>query len=174
MNYPLICNSSSFNTISPKVPRVWNFNVKPIFCTSFHSNNPSNNTINRHFKLPLSDQSRPVLSPNIDRIGPGEVSVRGTKRGRGGKDVKRRFGEVGIGQMLVVCGLGYWVQGFRCFPWLALNFNMAHNLNLHPLTLQLVQNTGNLPMVAKPLYGILSDALYIGGAHRIPYICIGG
>ncbi|XP_044484252.1 probable folate-biopterin transporter 9, chloroplastic isoform X2 [Mangifera indica] len=28
-------------------------------------------------------------------------------------------------------------------------------------------------MVAKPLYGILSDALYIGGAHRIPYICIG-
>ncbi|KAK4406013.1 putative folate-biopterin transporter 9, chloroplastic [Sesamum angolense] len=63
-----------------------------------------------------------------------------------------------------------WVQGF---PWLALNFHMAHNLNMHPSTLQLVQNSGNLPMVAKPLYGILSDALYIGGAHRIPYVSIG-
>lgn len=76
--------------------------------------------------------------------------------------------------MMILCGFGYWVQGFRCFPWLALNFHMAHNLNLHPSTLQLVQNTGNLPMVAKPMYGILSDALYIGGAHRIPYISIGG
>ncbi|OIW20430.1 hypothetical protein TanjilG_11129 [Lupinus angustifolius] len=28
-------------------------------------------------------------------------------------------------------------------------------------------------MVAKPIYGILSDTIYIGGAHRIPYICIG-
>ncbi|OMO95308.1 hypothetical protein COLO4_15998 [Corchorus olitorius] len=51
---------------------------------------------------------------------------------------------------------------------------MAYNLNLNPSTLQLVQNSGNLPMVAKPLYGILSDVLYIGGAHRIPYISIGG
>ncbi|KAA8548898.1 hypothetical protein F0562_000582 [Nyssa sinensis] len=79
----------------------------------------------------------------------------------------------GSQEMLVLCGFGYWVQGFRCFPWLALNFHMAHNLNLHPSTLQLVQNSGNLPMVAKPLYGVLSDALYIGGAHRIPYISIG-
>ncbi|TKY49852.1 folate-biopterin transporter 9 [Spatholobus suberectus] len=51
---------------------------------------------------------------------------------------------------------------------------MASNLNLHPSTLQLVQNSANLPMVAKPLYGILSDAIYIGGAHRIPYVVIGG
>ncbi|GAB4851363.1 hypothetical protein Ancab_030762 [Ancistrocladus abbreviatus] len=51
---------------------------------------------------------------------------------------------------------------------------MAHNLNFQPSVLQLVQNSGNLPMVAKPLYGILSDALYIGGAHRIPYVSIGG
>ncbi|XP_031250987.1 probable folate-biopterin transporter 8, chloroplastic [Pistacia vera] len=173
MNYPLICNNNSFSTISPKVPRVRDFNVKPMFCTSFHSNNPSSNTVNRGFKLPLIDKTRPVLSPNIVRTGSGEVSVRESKRGKGEKDVKRGFGEVGIRQMLVLCGLGYWVQGFRCFPWLALNFHMAHNLNLHPSTLQLVQYSGNLPMVAKPLYGILSDALYIGGAHRIPYICIG-
>ncbi|CAB4292479.1 unnamed protein product [Prunus armeniaca] len=75
--------------------------------------------------------------------------------------------------MLFLCGFGYWMQGFRCFPWLALNFHMAHNLNMHPSTLQLVQHSGNLPMVAKPFYGILSDALYISGAHRLPYISIG-
>ncbi|PIA36205.1 hypothetical protein AQUCO_03400252v1 [Aquilegia coerulea] len=75
--------------------------------------------------------------------------------------------------MLFLCGFGYWVQGFRCFPWLALNFHMAHTLKLHPSTLQLVQNSANFPMVAKPLYGVLSDALYINGAHRIPYISIG-
>ncbi|KAK3023385.1 hypothetical protein RJ639_044241 [Escallonia herrerae] len=69
--------------------------------------------------------------------------------------------------------LGYWVQGFRCFAWLGLNFHMAHNLNYHPSTLQLVQNFGNLPLLAKPLFGILSDAIYIGCAHRIPYISIG-
>ncbi|KAF6141061.1 hypothetical protein GIB67_006506 [Kingdonia uniflora] len=76
-------------------------------------------------------------------------------------------------EMLVLCGIGYWVQGFRVFPWLALNFHMVHALNLQPSMLQLVQNFGNLPMVAKPLYGVLSDALYIWGAHRIPYISIG-
>lgn len=86
----------------------------------------------------------------------------------------RVISQVGSEEMSVLCGFGYWVQGFRCFPWLALNFHMAHNLNLHPSILQLVQSAGNLPMVAKPLYGILSDALYIGGSHRIPYICIGG
>lgn len=87
---------------------------------------------------------------------------------------RTQFSQVGSKQMSVLCGLGYWVQGFRCFPWLALNYHMAYNLNLNPSILQLVQNTGNLPMVAKPLYGILSDALYIGGSHRVPYISIGG
>ncbi|CAM8953189.1 unnamed protein product [Rhodiola kirilowii] len=81
--------------------------------------------------------------------------------------------QVWFKQMLSFCGLGYWVSGFRCFPWLALNIHMAQNLNMHPSTLQMVQNSGNLPMVAKPLYGVISDALYIGGAHRIPYVCIG-
>ncbi|KAL6581918.1 hypothetical protein OROMI_005932 [Orobanche minor] len=82
--------------------------------------------------------------------------------------------QMGNQDMMVLCGLGYYVNGFRGFPWLALNFHMAHNLNMNPSTLQLVQNSGNLPMVAKPLYGILSDSLCIGGAHRIPYISIGG
>lgn len=81
---------------------------------------------------------------------------------------------IGFKQMLNLCGFGYWVQGFRCFPWLALNFHMANSLNMNPSTLQLVQIFGTLPMVAKPLYGILSDAIFIGGSHRLPYISIGG
>lgn len=76
--------------------------------------------------------------------------------------------------LMVVLGLGYWVQGFRVFPWWALNFYFKDNLRLDPATMQFLQNTVNLPMVAKPIYGIFSDAVYIGGAHRLPYICIGG
>ncbi|KAL2335880.1 hypothetical protein Fmac_010326 [Flemingia macrophylla] len=96
-----------------------------------------------------------------------EYEERGNKVGSPKPNVGKR-------EMVVLCGLGYWVQGFRCFPWLALNFHMASNLHLHPSTLQLVQNTANFPMVAKPLYGIISDAIYIHGAHRMPYLIIGG
>lgn len=101
------------------------------------------------------------------------VREKGKKEKRVHEEEKGPPPLVGSKQMLLLCGLGYWVQGFRCFPWLALNFHMASNLNLHPATLQLVQYSANLPMVAKPLFGILSDAFYIGGAHRIPYIVIG-
>lgn len=86
---------------------------------------------------------------------------------------KSGFFEKSSQEMLVLCGFGYYMNGFRGFPWLALNFHMAYNLNMDPSVLQIVQNCGNLPMVAKPLYGILSDALYIGGARRIPYVSIG-
>ncbi|KAE8077548.1 hypothetical protein FH972_016105 [Carpinus fangiana] len=70
-------------------------------------------------------------------------------------------------------GFGVWVQGFRCFPWMAVNFFLKDGLNVDPSTLQLLQNSANLPMVAKPLYGIVSDAVYVGGQHRIPYIAVG-
>ncbi|XP_074581480.1 putative folate-biopterin transporter 8, chloroplastic [Curcuma longa] len=76
-------------------------------------------------------------------------------------------------QVWALCGFGYWVQGFRCFPWLALNFHLVHALHLSPSTLQLVQHAGCLPMVAKPLFGVISDSVYIGGARRLPYIAIG-
>ncbi|XP_004516336.1 probable folate-biopterin transporter 8, chloroplastic [Cicer arietinum] len=89
------------------------------------------------------------------------------------KEKKKKGLQIGTKQMLILCGFGYWLQGFRCFPWLGLNFHMASNLNLHPSMLQLVQYSANLPMVAKPLYGILSDVIYVGGAHRIPYIITG-
>jgi hypothetical protein len=38
----------------------------------------------------------------------------------------------------------------------------------------LSQNAGNLPLIAKPLFRVLSDTVYIGHAHRLPYIPIGG
>ncbi|PRQ60751.1 putative folate-biopterin transporter, major facilitator superfamily domain-containing protein [Rosa chinensis] len=72
-----------------------------------------------------------------------------------------------------VLGLGYWVQGFRCFPWLAVNFFLKDGLQVDSSTLQLLQNSANLPMVGKPLYGLVSDAIYIAGQHRIPYLALG-
>ncbi|KAL6001802.1 hypothetical protein ACLOJK_041780 [Asimina triloba] len=70
-------------------------------------------------------------------------------------------------------GLGFLVQGFRCFPWTAVNFFLKDGLGVAPSTLQLLQSSVNFPMVGKPLYGIVSDALYIRGQHRIPYIAVG-
>ncbi|KAG6650355.1 probable folate-biopterin transporter 7 [Carya illinoinensis] len=70
-------------------------------------------------------------------------------------------------------GLGFLVQGFRCFPLMALNFFLKDGLNVDSSALQLLLNSANFPMVAKPLYGIVSDAVYINGQHRIPYIAVG-
>ncbi|XP_019420127.1 PREDICTED: probable folate-biopterin transporter 7 isoform X2 [Lupinus angustifolius] len=76
-------------------------------------------------------------------------------------------------QVKKVLGLGYWVQGFRCFPWLAVIFFLKDGLSVDPSTLQILQNSANLPMVGKPFYGLLSDSIYIFGQHRIPYIALG-
>eukprot|EP00249_Psilotum_nudum_P004783 c18280_g1_i1 orf=349-1866(-) len=70
--------------------------------------------------------------------------------------------------------LSYWVQGFRCFPWIAIVFYFKDVLQVDPVTLQFVLTTVNLPMIAKPIYGIISDAVYIRGAHRVPYLIFGG
>ncbi|GLT42070.1 hypothetical protein SLA2020_160920 [Shorea laevis] len=140
--------------------------LKPIYCSSQHHKIPSSpNTIEN--RKPKTHDIDPIILTTTR-----EVSHKKEKKNRGNEE-KSWFSHAGREEMMVLCGFGYWVQGFRCFPWLALNFHMAHNLNLYPSTLQLVQNFGNLPMVAKPLYGVLSDALSIGGAHRIPYISIG-
>ncbi|XP_075510997.1 putative folate-biopterin transporter 7 isoform X2 [Primulina tabacum] len=73
----------------------------------------------------------------------------------------------------LLLGIGYWVQGLRCFPWMGVNFFLKDGLKMDPSTLQILQNSANLPMVAKPFYGILSDSFYISGQHRVPYIAIG-
>ncbi|KAL6291856.1 hypothetical protein ACE6H2_009366 [Prunus campanulata] len=82
--------------------------------------------------------------------------------------------EEGTDKIRKVVGFGYWVQGFRCFPWMVVNFFLKDGLCVDSSTLQLLQNSANLPMVAKPLYGVVSDAVYIRGQHRIPYIAFGG
>lgn len=104
------------------------------------------------------------------------LSIATTRRNNGMSESEEtvRFEQVGGKGISALCGLGYWVQGSRCFPWLALNFHMVHSLGLQPSTLQLVQYSCSLPMVAKPLYGILSDVIYIGSGRRVPYIAIGG
>ncbi|XP_014518813.1 probable folate-biopterin transporter 7 isoform X1 [Vigna radiata var. radiata] len=79
----------------------------------------------------------------------------------------------GGGKLRKVLGLGYWVQGFRCFPWLVVSFYLKDGLNVDPSTLQILQNSANLPMVGKPLYGLVSDSVYISGQHRVPYIAFG-
>lgn len=40
--------------------------------------------------------------------------------------------------------------------------------------MQFLISTASLPMVAKPIYGIVSDSIYIGGAHRLPYLILAG
>ncbi|KAF3773950.1 hypothetical protein EJ110_NYTH54188 [Nymphaea thermarum] len=110
------------------------------------------------------------LSPNRTQKRP---TRRKTDLPNGAKGWLLQAGEEYGIEMLVLSGVGYWVQGLRCLPWLALNFYFKDALQINPSTLQLVQNTANLPMVAKPLYGIVSDVLYIGDEHRVPYISIG-
>ncbi|PIN09401.1 hypothetical protein CDL12_18015 [Handroanthus impetiginosus] len=73
----------------------------------------------------------------------------------------------------LLLGIGFWVQGLRCFPWMGVNFFLKDGLRVEPSTLQILQNSANLPMVAKPFYGILSDSLYVFGQHRVPYIALG-
>ncbi|XP_008776789.1 probable folate-biopterin transporter 7 [Phoenix dactylifera] len=72
-----------------------------------------------------------------------------------------------------VVGLGFWVQGFRCFPWLGVNFYLKDGLGVPASSLQILQNSANLPMVAKPLYGLLSDAVAFRGQRRLPYVALG-
>ncbi|XP_010672067.2 probable folate-biopterin transporter 7 [Beta vulgaris subsp. vulgaris] len=84
------------------------------------------------------------------------------------------MGEKGNWKMIKwLLGMGYWVQGLRCFPWLAVIFYLKDSLKVDPSTLQILQNSAALPMVAKPLYGVVSDSFYFRAQHRLPYIALG-
>jgi hypothetical protein len=74
----------------------------------------------------------------------------------------------------LVIGVGFWVQGFRLFPWLGVNFFLKDGMGVAASSLQILQASANLPMVAKPLLGLLSDAVPIRGHRRLPYVAIGG
>lgn len=47
-------------------------------------------------------------------------------------------------------------------------------MQVDPGTMQFLLSTAALPMVAKPIYGIISDSVYIKGAHRVPYLIVAG
>ena len=74
----------------------------------------------------------------------------------------------------LVIGVGFWVQGFRLFPWLGVNFFLKDGMGVAASSLQILQASANLPMVAKPLLGLLSDAVPIRGHRRLPYVAVGG
>lgn len=74
----------------------------------------------------------------------------------------------------LVIGVGFWVQGFRLFPWLGVSFFLKDGMGVAASSLQILQASANLPMVAKPLLGLLSDAVPIRGHRRLPYVAIGG
>ncbi|CAI8595818.1 unnamed protein product [Vicia faba] len=139
-----------------------------ITCSQHHKN--QRNFIEKEVPTFIDTHQRFVVRENRKRK---EEKEEGNSVVHEKEEKKKGSSSSGSKQMVILCGFGYWLQGFRCFPWLALNFHMASNLNLDPSVLQLVQYSANLPMVAKPLYGILSDVIYVGGAHRIPYIVIG-
>ncbi|KAJ0694721.1 putative MFS transporter superfamily, biopterin transporter family [Helianthus annuus] len=88
------------------------------------------------------------------------------KHDKQGRTPKKRRREM-------LLGLGFWIQGFRCFPWMAVIFFLKDGLHVDPSTLQILLNSANLPMVAKPFYGLVSDSFYFFGQHRIPYIAGG-
>ncbi|XP_066363261.1 probable folate-biopterin transporter 7 isoform X3 [Miscanthus floridulus] len=73
----------------------------------------------------------------------------------------------------LVIGVGFWVQGFRLFPWLGVNFFLNDGMGVAASSLQILQTSANLPMVAKPLLGLLCDAVPIRGHRRLPYVAIG-
>ncbi|KAG0607502.1 hypothetical protein M758_8G033700 [Ceratodon purpureus] len=73
---------------------------------------------------------------------------------------------------LALITLCYFTQGLRCFPWMAMTYWYKDNLKVDPGTMQFLMSTAALPMVAKPVYGIISDSVYIKGAHRVPYVII--
>ncbi|GKB33640.1 probable folate-biopterin transporter 7 [Tanacetum coccineum] len=74
----------------------------------------------------------------------------------------------------MLLGLGFWIQGFRCYPWMAVVFFLKDGLRVDPSTMQILQNSASFPMVAKPVYGLVSDSFYVYGQHRVPYIAAGG
>jgi folate/biopterin transporter len=75
---------------------------------------------------------------------------------------------------VLLMGLCFFTQAMRCFPWMAMAYWYKDNLKVDPGTMQFLLSTASLPMVAKPVYGIISDSVYIKGAHRVPYLIVAG
>ncbi|MQL71917.1 hypothetical protein Taro_004251 [Colocasia esculenta] len=66
----------------------------------------------------------------------------------------------------------YFTQGFRSFVWTAVSYQLKDILKLSPSASQFVVSMAFFPWSIKPLYGILSDCIPIGGRKRVPYLVI--
>ncbi|XP_047341856.1 probable folate-biopterin transporter 4 [Impatiens glandulifera] len=77
----------------------------------------------------------------------------------------------GASFLWLVCSI-YFTQGFRSFVWTAVSYQLKDKLELSPSASQFVSTVAFFPWSIKPLYGILSDCIPIGGRKRIPYLVI--
>ncbi|ESQ42972.1 hypothetical protein EUTSA_v10013383mg [Eutrema salsugineum] len=77
----------------------------------------------------------------------------------------------GVAFLWLVC-LIYFTQGFRSFVWTAVSYQLKDRLQLSPSASQFVFSVAFFPWSIKPLYGIISDCIPIGGKKRTPYLVI--
>lgn len=179
---PVSASVSSSTLTLPRIQGIMGIHYKNI---SHVSLNQSPNNVTPYSRPDTQSSSPPPFHKRIRTRT--FVQIRKRKKGNEINQLKReekqkrkksrthlRTRAQGMDRVRWVVGLGFWVQGFRCLPWMGLNFFLKDGLGIAPATMQLLQNSANLPMVGKPLYGVVSDSVYIRRQHRLPYVAIGG
>ena len=83
--------------------------------------------------------------------------------------LSRQRATFGLPFLVCICGV-YFAQGFRSLSGLSTQFWLKDGLGLGPDAIQSLLVTSSLPWSFKPLYGVISDAFPIFGAHRKPYL----
>jgi folate/biopterin transporter len=68
----------------------------------------------------------------------------------------------------------YFVQGILGLSRLAVSFFLKDDLGLGPAQMGALLGIAALPWIIKPLFGLLSDGLPLGGYRRRPYLVISG
>ncbi|KQJ96472.1 hypothetical protein BRADI_3g23260v3 [Brachypodium distachyon] len=63
-----------------------------------------------------------------------------------------------------------WLTPCLVFPWLSVNFFLKDGIGASAASLQILQASPNLPMVAKLLLGLLSDVVPVRGYRRLPMV----
>lgn len=87
------------------------------------------------------------------------------------KGLKQLRAAFGASFLWLVC-LIYFTQGFRSFAWTAVSYQLKDILKLSPSASQFVFSVAFFPWSIKPLYGIVSDCIPIGGRKRVPYLIL--
>ena len=86
----------------------------------------------------------------------------------------------GFGTLCDACGTPlllcvftvYFAQGFRSLGGLGMNYYLKDKLQLSATQSALITSWSVLPWSLKPLFGIMSDCLPLGGRRRKPYVTI--